>query len=111
MNILRLMGQAGLHGPNTPVRHPAKRRRIKTVIQELVYRAGRLINRGRQMILGLGANDRAAQAFIGLHGQFAVSVRPTHLELRLASLKDRVHEGSLRGHDGKRQGSQTAALR
>jgi hypothetical protein len=31
--------------------------------------------------------------------------------LRLASLKDRVHEGSLRGHDGKRQGSQTAALR
>jgi hypothetical protein len=73
MNILRLMGQAGLHGPNTPVRHPAKRRRIKTVIQELVYRAGRLINRGRQMILGLGANDRAAQAFIGLHGQFAVA--------------------------------------
>lgn len=27
MNILRLMGQDGLHGPDSPVRHPAKRRR------------------------------------------------------------------------------------
>jgi hypothetical protein len=73
MNILRLMGQAGLHGPDAPLRHKAKRRRIKTVIQELVYRAGRLISRGRQMIVGLGANDRAAQAFIGLHGQLAAA--------------------------------------
>lgn len=71
MNILRLMGQEGLNGPHTPVRHPAKRRRIKTVIQELVYRAGRLINRGRRLIVGLGANDRAAQAFMRLHGRLA----------------------------------------
>lgn len=71
MNILRLIGQAGLHGPDTPVRHEAKRRRLKTVMQELVYRAGRLINSGRQLILGLGANDRAAEAFIRLHTQLA----------------------------------------
>jgi hypothetical protein len=69
MNILRLMGQDGLHGPDAPVRHAAKRRRLKTVIQELVYRAGRLIEHGRQLILGLGANDRAAQAFTRLHGE------------------------------------------
>jgi hypothetical protein len=73
MNILRLLGQAGLHGPDTPLRHQAKRRRLKTVMQELVYRAGRLINRGRQLILGLGANDRAAQAFMRLHGQLAAA--------------------------------------
>jgi hypothetical protein len=73
MNILRLMGQAGLHGPQAPIRHPAKRRRIKTVMQELVYRAGRLIAHGRQLILGLGANDRAAAAFVGLHGQLAAA--------------------------------------
>jgi hypothetical protein len=73
MNILRLMGQAGLHGPDTPVRHPAKRRRIKTVMQELVYRAGRIIRQGRQLILGLGANDRAAEAFIRLHGELAAA--------------------------------------
>ena len=69
MNILRLMGQAGLHGPDAPVRHPAKRRRIKTVIQELVYRAARLISHGRRLVLGLGANDRAARAFERLHGE------------------------------------------
>ncbi len=70
MNILRLMGQGGLLGPDAPVRHSAKRRRIKTVMQELVYRAGRLIEHGRQLILGLGANDRAAPAFMRLHAQF-----------------------------------------
>ena len=69
MNVLRLLGQAGLHGADAPVRHPAKRRRIKTVMQELIYRAGRLISHGRQLILGLGANDRAATAFERLHGE------------------------------------------
>lgn len=69
MNILRLMGQAGLLGPDAPVRHAAKRRRIKTVMQELIYRAGRLIEHGRRIILGLGANDRAAKAFQRLHAE------------------------------------------
>jgi hypothetical protein len=73
MNILRLMGQGGLLGPDAPVRHGAKRRRIKTVMQELIYRAGRLIKRGRQLILGLGANDRAAPAFMRLHAQIAAT--------------------------------------
>ena len=69
MNILRLMGQDGLLGPDAPVRHSAKRRRIKTVMQELIYRAGRLIAHGRRIILGLGANDRSAKAFQRLHGE------------------------------------------
>lgn len=73
MNILRLMGQRGLLGPDAPVRHEAKRRRIKTVMQELIYRAGRLIEHGRQMVLGLGANDRAVTVFMRLHAQFAAT--------------------------------------
>ena len=74
MDILRLIGQRGLLGPDAPVRHPAKRRRIKTVMQELIYRAGRLIEHGRRLILGLGANDRAAKAFARLNGElFAAS--------------------------------------
>jgi len=74
MNILRLIGQRGLLGDDGPVRHPAKRRRLKTVIQELIYRAGRLIATGRSLILGLGANDRAAKAFARVHGElFAAS--------------------------------------
>ena len=69
MNILRLIGQRGLLGPDAPVRHHAKRRRIKTVMQELIYRAGRVIKTARKLILGLGANDRAAKAFARLHGE------------------------------------------
>ena len=69
MNILRLMGQAGLHGKDAPVRHEAKRRRIKTVMQELIYRAGRLINHGRKLIVGLGATDRATPAFMRMQGE------------------------------------------
>jgi hypothetical protein len=73
MNILRLMGQRGLHGRDAPVRHKAKRRRIKTVMQELIYRAGRLIETGRRIILGLGANDRAATAFVRSFDQLAAT--------------------------------------
>ena len=57
MNILRLIGQRGLLGRDSggaPVRHAAKRRQLKTVMQELICRAGRLILSGRQLILGLG---------------------------------------------------------
>jgi hypothetical protein len=50
-NILRFIGQLGLLGEKTPVRHPAKRRRIKTVIQELIYFAARLIESGRRLKL------------------------------------------------------------
>lgn len=73
MNVLRLMGQQGLLGPHAPVRHAAKRRRVKTVIQELVIRAARVICHAGRLWLGLGANDRAARAFYDLHAQCAAS--------------------------------------
>ena len=74
MNLLRLIGQNTLTEPDAPVRHKAKLRRIKTVMQELIYRAGRLIAHGRKLVLGLGANDRAAKAFARLDGElFAAS--------------------------------------
>lgn len=73
MNVLRLIGQRGLHGPDAPVRHSAKRRRLKTVMQELIYRAARMSATGRRLVLGLGANDRAAKAFARLHAQFTAT--------------------------------------
>jgi hypothetical protein len=36
-NCLRLLGQLGLTGEIAPIRHPAKRRRLKTVLQEIMY--------------------------------------------------------------------------
>ena len=78
MNILRLMGQRALLGPDAPLRHPAKRRRIKTVMQELVYRAARIVEHARRFVLGLGANDRAAAVFARLHDELrgAVAITP-----------------------------------
>ena len=50
-NILRLVGQIGLLGDESPVCHPAKRRRIKTVMQELICFASRLVCSGRDLEL------------------------------------------------------------
>ncbi len=38
-SCLRLLGQVGLTGEIAPIRHPARRRRIRTVPQEIMYRA------------------------------------------------------------------------
>ncbi len=54
MNILRLIGQNALLSQDSPVRHPAKRRRIKTVIQELMLCAGRMVKHAGRCCLGLG---------------------------------------------------------
>ena len=42
-------------------------------MQELIYRVGRLIETRRRIILGLGANDRAATVFTRMHAQFAAT--------------------------------------
>ena len=63
MNLLRLVGQHTLHKPHSPVRHPAQRRRIRTVMQELMFKAARVIRHARQWVLALGANDGAFAVF------------------------------------------------
>jgi len=62
-NILRLIGQIGLLGDWAPVRHPAKRRRLKTVMQELMYLAARVIRSGRQLALRFAAHCPGFRAF------------------------------------------------
>ena len=62
-NILRCIGQMGLLGDVSPVRHPAKRRRIKTVIQELIYMACRVIRSGRRYKLRFGRCSPGYLAF------------------------------------------------
>jgi hypothetical protein len=53
-NILRAIGQATLISPDSPLRHPAKRRRIRTVMQEIIGIAARVIQHARRLTLGLG---------------------------------------------------------
>ncbi|MCG5549280.1 IS1380 family transposase [Halorhodospira halochloris] len=47
-NLLRLIGQNALIGDDAPMRHPAKRRRLRTVIQEIINVAAVLISHARQ---------------------------------------------------------------
>ncbi len=66
-NILRFIGQLGLLGDRTPVRHAAKRRRIKTVIQELIYLAARMIEKGRRLRLQFSRHCPAFAAFVKVY--------------------------------------------
>ena len=50
-NILRWIGLVGLLRKDAPVRHDAKRRRLKTVMQELMYVAARVVESGRRLAL------------------------------------------------------------
>ena len=66
-NILRFIGQLGLLGDQSPVRHSAKRRRIKTVMQELIYLAGRIIRSSHRLRLRFSCHCPAFQAFAGVY--------------------------------------------
>ena len=49
--------------PDTPMRHTAKRRRIKTVVQELMFKAARTIRHAGRWVLGLGESDSGFAVF------------------------------------------------
>ena len=70
-NILRWIGQNGLLGPDAPPRHRAKRRRIRTVMQELMYLAARLIYTGRRIKLAFGFGCPVVAVFRRLYTRLA----------------------------------------
>jgi len=73
-NILRLIGQLGLLGDYSPVRHPAKRRRLKTVIQELIYLAARLIRTARRLKLRFSRHCPGYEAFTRIYAQLSAAI-------------------------------------
>jgi hypothetical protein len=70
-NILRYIGLKGLTGKLSPVRHPAKRRRIRTVMQELMYLAGRVLETGRQLKLRFSRHCPAIHSFETVYQKLA----------------------------------------
>ena len=57
MNLLRLIGQNTLNEPNFPAHHAAKRRRIRTEMQEMMLKSARMIKHAGRWFLGLGESD------------------------------------------------------
>jgi hypothetical protein len=72
-NILRWIGQRGLLGPDAPPRAAAKRRRLRTVMQELMYVAARLISTGRRLKLAFGYRCPVLAVFRRLYGQLSTA--------------------------------------
>lgn len=70
-NILRWIGQNGLLGSKAPKRHKAKRCRIKTVMQELMYIAARVIKTSRTIKLSFGKGCRSFDAFEWVYQKLA----------------------------------------
>ncbi|MGH8677346.1 MAG: IS1380 family transposase [Burkholderiales bacterium] len=65
-NALRIIGQNALIGADSPVRHKAERRRLKTVIREIICAPGQWIKHARQLCLGLPEGWAGFAAFTGL---------------------------------------------
>lgn len=67
-NCLRRVGPLGLTGDIAPIRHPAKRRRIRTVLQDIMYRAAQFVAHARRRVLDFGRGV-AAHAVVFVHVQ------------------------------------------
>ena len=72
-NILRWIDQNGLTGKGGRVRHKAKRRRIKTVMQELMYLACRLVETVRRLKLRFSCDCRSVGIFNDLYRRLSVT--------------------------------------
>lgn len=72
-NILRYIGQDTLIGPDAPIRKAVHRRRLRTVLQEMIYKAARLVRHGRRYILRFSRGDPGYVALERCYAQLASS--------------------------------------
>ena len=76
-NCPRLIGQLGLTGEIAPIRHPAKRRRLKTVLQEIMYRAAKSVEHARSLVLDFGRNFAGhVRVFVALQDRLLRAASP-----------------------------------
>lgn len=76
-NCLRLIGQTALTLPDTPVRHAAQRRRLKTVIREFICAPGQWIHHARQIVLGIPTVWAGFRVFVDTLGLFQYQPVPS----------------------------------
>lgn len=69
-NILRRIGQESLKKNDAPLRKPARRRRLRTVIQNLVLLATRVVAHARKVYLNLGRSNSWDRAFYRIYHAF-----------------------------------------
>lgn len=70
-NLLRLIGQASLQEAGVPIRKQVARRRVRSVMQDLVYLACRLVKHARRWTLSFGRNCPWLKAWRRVYLRFA----------------------------------------
>ena len=70
-NILRMLGQETINQGKAPSKRIVSRKRIRTVIQNIIHFAGQLTKHARQLILSISKSNAWADAFLGLVHRFA----------------------------------------
>ena len=73
-NILRVIGQKSLKSSSAPkTKRKVKRRRIRTVISNLILIAGHVKELARRLILSLGKSNIWIPVFMDLHHQLVLT--------------------------------------
>jgi hypothetical protein len=70
-NILRIIGQESLKKDDVAIRNGVKRRRLKTVIQNLITIASHIVKHARQVYINLGRSNIWRFAFKRIYETFA----------------------------------------
>ena len=70
-NILRMLGQETVNQGKAPSKRLVNRKRIHTVIQNIIHFAGQLTKHARQLYLSLSRSNAWTNAFFGLVNRFA----------------------------------------
>ena len=73
-NILRRIGQESLKSKRAPkTKRSVKRRRIRTVIGNLIQIAGHVTAQGRRIVLAIGCSNVWRHAFMDVYNRFALT--------------------------------------
>jgi len=70
-NLLRIMGQESLRKDDAPIRGNVQRRRIRTVIQNIIYMAVRLVRHARGIWFNFGKNSPWSPVLERIYHAFA----------------------------------------
>ena len=71
-NILRIVGQESLKKRDDPLKKEVRRRRIRTVINNLMQFAGHLTEHAGRLVLAIGKSNRWRYTFKRIHDSFAL---------------------------------------
>jgi hypothetical protein len=70
-NILRMIGQESIGRKGTETRHKIRRRKLRTVIGNMIIMTSHVTEHARQLMLGPGGSNTWRYAFAGVYTAFA----------------------------------------